>query len=936
MPGDPNLLIALGRVLFTQESRKSNKEKRSWTALEKVLEQGRHADPGSVDLIKLQIPYLEATGRLDKAAELLEAATDPQHHPRNPDLWTLRAEVLRRLGRKEQALEVLERGTAAVGEQALLRMAQAQVLISLGREKAAYDTLTQGVRIVPADQRPMILKAVGDLHRRLNDPAAARKAYAEWAKLAPKDPQPHLMILELALAADDGRAIKEEVAALDAIGGVSRPMAEALVLLRDSPGDDKDARAKRLDEAEAKVRKVIEVAPGLPIGYRLLGRLMEQRGDVDKALEAYRQAREKNGGPDVLRDLFVLLARQKRFDELRRLRAELHTGELTPDLEQVAAGIALATGAKDVAFDMMQQVVRGDPQGLDTRLWQVNVLNALGKPEEAEKILQGLIQQRPEALDPRIALMMLQLNQKQPLEAAKTVEQIRTQAKTERPEFVWAGCYAILGNLAEAGKYYKASLQKWPNDQDVRQRVVAFFRGSGQVDEAEVTLRQILKAEPNHAWAKRELAQILSARRNDAAAWNEALKLIGTEPAGTDTAEDRLVRATVLARSPDPDRQRDAIRILDGLAADSPGAIAALAHELLARIYTDSNQLDKAREHAEKVANRFSDPNAIAFYIDLLLRAKQVDEAERQLDRLAKLEPDSPRVLALRVAAMQAQGRAKEAASWLETTYEAHRKAPDGELLGRKAIDLLVGLGQPEAAERVGRGLAEDWPKSAWAVASVLARRGQLEEALKYCQKAAAAGNAVEAGTAAALLITSQTLGADAQARLAQAVPLLDAALKQQPDNFTLLFSRAGLLRRQGRFDEAAKLYSDLLAKGASNSFVLNNLAWTLSEDLNQPAAGLEKIDAAIQATGPSPSLLDTRGVILTRLGRYDDAVKDLEAATQKTHSASQHYHLARAYHKAGRAEESRKNLDRAKQAGLVPAQLEPGERAEMQKLMKP
>ena len=66
---------------------------------------------------------------------------------------------------------------------------------------------------------------------------------------------------------------------------------------------------------------------------------------------------------------------------------------------------------------------------------------------------------------------------------------------------------------------------------------------------------------------------------------------------------------------------------------------------------------------------------------------------------------------------------------------------------------------------------------------------------------------------------------------------------------------------------------------------VLNNLAWVLSEGMNQPAAALEKIDELIKLKGSNVESLDTRGVILLRLGRAEEAVKDLEQVTQaRTH----------------------------------------------------
>ena len=281
--------------------------------------------------------------------------------------------------------------------------------------------------------------------------------------------------------------------------------------------------------------------------------MFEKLDKPDEAILAYRQARDHNGGADALRPLFSLLARRRRFEDLKRLRSELLVGELTPDIEQIAPAIALMLGEKEATEEMVEEMVKKDPQGLNTRIFQAGALARLGEPKQAEEVLQTLIQQQPDQLRPRITMLMLQISQKQPQRAAEVVEQIRENIKTEQPELLWAGCYALIGDRAKATQYYKEALQKWPDNPNVQQLVVNFFLKTGHPEEAEAALRELLKREPKHAWARRELAQLLSTHSNDPIAWTEALKLIGDKPSDSDTAEDRLVRATVLCARPTGD-----------------------------------------------------------------------------------------------------------------------------------------------------------------------------------------------------------------------------------------------------------------------------------------------------------------------------------------------------------------------------------------------
>jgi tetratricopeptide (TPR) repeat protein len=73
--------------------------------------------------------------------------------------------------------------------------------------------------------------------------------------------------------------------------------------------------------------------------------------------------------------------------------------------------------------------------------------------------------------------------------------------------------------------------------------------------------------------------------------------------------------------------------------------------------------------------------------------------------------------------------------------------------------------------------------------------------------------------------------------------------------------------------------------------------------------------------------------VILTRLGRLDEAIAELEEATRGAPGAPALFHLARAYHQAGRAADARATHDRAQAAGIDRARLAARERAEWEAL---
>jgi tetratricopeptide (TPR) repeat protein len=105
---------------------------------------------------------------------------------------------------------------------------------------------------------------------------------------------------------------------------------------------------------------------------------------------------------------------------------------------------------------------------------------------------------------------------------------------------------------------------------------------------------------------------------------------------------------------------------------------------------------------------------------------------------------------------------------------------------------------------------------------------------------------------------------------------------------------------------ERAKVYlQQALAKDPKNSIALNNYAWLIIQD---PAGDLTAaLDAANQAIDLKPEdfqYRETRGQVLVRLGRWREAVDDLEyAANGMPESKEIHLSLAKAYDALGNSQ---------------------------------
>ena len=270
--------------------------------------------------------------------------------------------------------------------------------------------------------------------------------------------------------------------------------------------------------------------------------------------------------------------------------------------------------------------------------------------------MRRLIAERPDEPAPWIQLLMFLIGQKRMKEAAAAVEQIRTQVKTDRPELLGAQCYQVVGDLRRANECYQAAVLRWPDDLAVRVAAIRFYEETDRKAEAEASLRDLLKPDPELGWAMRKLATSLAGHTAEPAAWAEALALIGPSARPDDIPDDVLARATVYARGPEPRHRRQAIEILEGLLAGQPRL--ASAHLLLAQLLLASGETARAQGHAAKAAREGdATAEAILLHAGILVRTGAMEEAERQLGRLAAVDPDSLPVAELRARILTAPGQ---------------------------------------------------------------------------------------------------------------------------------------------------------------------------------------------------------------------------------------------------------------------------------------
>ena len=953
-PDDPNLLVEVGRLRFRQQMALPA-SKRRWEGVTEILDRAAKVDPNNFPAQILRADLLAATDRLGEAVEPFRLAVEGPSKNK-VEAWLAYIAALEKMNRRDEALRQIDRATLPenVGDHALLRIARARNLVRLNQAQAARDALALNREKVPVSERPELVHALADLCRELGDLAGARAALAEWAKLQPSSADPGLNLISFAQSHDDDEAARLGLEALRAIGGDEQPYslaARALELLRiDQVRSNSTeltvatdpAELKRLAEADKCVSELAVMAPQLPIVPTLQGLVLERRGNLPEAIEAYRRAVKDATVSPALPRLVELLSRQQRYDELEQLKAKYEakaTTDGTPSLvttfDQISAAVAVKLGDDRRAEQAVAEMIKEQPDNLAIRLSQAGLLTKLGRFKEAEATLRQLAGRLPADPTPWAALVEYRVQHPDLGPIDKLIDEARAGYKGPHPELLVARLRWQAKDIPAAIKLFEAAVAQNPSDLEVLRAAVEFDDANGRAQEAEAKLRRALKLDPKATWAGRTLALLLS-NGADPAAWQEAWSLVKPgSPSAGEAPEDRLARATVQARSPDREFRDQAAPALASLARDLPASnlIAIEARIRLAQSMLATNQHAAAAAMIAPVADDADRPNAtaLAIAVEALTRSNDAPAAKKRYDRLEAIEPKSPRTAASRAWILRGQGKPAEATALIESSY-AEAEAANSEVVALAFQDLMSKLDLPAPAAQLAARVAAKWPRDAYVLAKAQLAEGKVAEALKSCQIAMKAGGIAETINVA---IQVAVLKQNDPAVLQQVDELASTALAQAPKSLPVTIFAATLRHLQGRFEDEIALYRQALENDPPRFSFLNNMAWTLCEGLQRYPEALERIDEAIRREGRDPQFLDTRGVILVRLNRPEEAVADLEESIKiaqlagQAPSATTYFHLARTYRQLNKQDDYRRCRDMVRKLKLDVGSLDPPDKAD-------
>lgn len=291
--------------------------------------------------------------------------------------------------------------------------------------------------------------------------------------------------------------------------------------------------------------------------------------------------------------------------------------------------------------------------------------------------------------------------------------------------------------------------------------------------------------------------------------------------------------------------------LIDLHSGDQAGAIAAftdamssnpkdddLALPLRAQAYWQAGKRDEALADYNEAIRQEPDATVYYLYRSVLLRqAGNKAEALRQAQLVTAANPKLPLAYFTAGAIYSSLKESSEASA---------------------AFDRAMAVAPPVARTYLMRAGYRPWT-------DLSGKRADIESALKLDPK-----------SASALAMLAQVQMAAGQ--YAEAATSLTAAMGKSPASPEALTLRGIAYEKAGQTALAQADFAKALAQ-AKEPGALNNVCWNLATANVSLASALEDCNAALAKAPALAPALDSRGFVLMRLGRYDEAIASYDSA---------------------------------------------------------
>lgn len=915
----------LGR-LFIAKARTTG-AKDDWTIAGDYIEALRKRYPNTVDPVLLAAEMNLHQGKHDVARKLLR--DEAGRKVNDERLWSALAAVELDGAGLHAAIEVLDEAQSMLGDRIELRLARARVWSNDWQPRRAerIRALGQGVEQMQDADRLRLLNGLGDICASISDYEGVRDFQMQIAARLPKEIAVRKTLFANAARTGDAKLLAQmriEIQKLQKPNEEALAVAEMLASL-----SELNVGEPRFQEAQALTRRLLAASPDRPDVHFLAGNLAEKAGENRSAAKHYELAVEFDRSN--LAYLEGQLAAQMRMGADMKQRFEQLLGDprLSWDAFRALVEGALSRLDEEPYDKCMAALTPALRKSGSMLLWAARLEQTRKREDKALALIEQACTTTPMLADAWIARLNL---------APKEKDTILAKVRSDFDErtFYLIGAESV-DAIRKVQPNWSPAFTKPGQQRSWTKACMSAFAVRSQVREASEVLRKLAndpKAAPDDvAWAKRT-STMLAAAGGSVADRRAALNALKDwKPGPNSTLDDLRAHVATLAVAArhlyGNERKQLLIQAVDTmkLAVAAKGATAKdwynMSHFQLL-VGDRPGQMTSLKTAMEKdESNLFY----VVAYVDDLLTDGKPDEAEPLIAKLQAAVHD-PRAAAT-AAKFYCLANTPERIVEVVENYErgSDPGTPEGLARQRQAAEIFDQTARLAASKGLAcskpllnsalekyRFAIKNFPESAGAMAALLAFDGKVQPAYDLLIQ-----------MKPNLTLQALTSGAMGVVRNGNSTPKhfqlvhgwIDEALVQDPKNTTLKLSRAELLAIKHDYAGAEPIYRETLKSDPDNVIALNNLAWILAPRTEAAEEAMKCVDRAIEISGPTGELLDTRARIHIARGNYDRAIEDLHQALQQGQTSLRWFHLAIAQFKQLKKEESLKSFKEARARGI-------------------
>jgi Tfp pilus assembly protein PilF len=695
-----------------------------------------------------------------------------------------------------------------------------------------------------------------------------------------------------------------------------------------------DQRTKATQSEFLDLRRIVELDPNDLDARLKLARMMVRGGAAEAALKLIEVANEgdkPNAELHALKALILTMSKDN-APAVAEAQKSLEIDSSNIDAIMIMASKKLSEGDADGALKLLDSVPVASKDELRLSLLKVQIFAKKGNLPKAEELLRTAVTKNPQEPNLRTQLVQLYIAERRLDQAEGELRVIANANPADTKSQLNLVRFLITFKSAKAGQDELERLINGGGDIfDYQMMLADLDSAQGKVSEGAELLQSLIKrgnTSERKLAAQGKLAELYVGKANFAAADPIIADMLQKDRRNTTALR---LRATVRIEQGQFDA---AIADLREALNDQPKSSQLLMLMALAYERSGKNELAE-RQYADALKSPGADANIVLRYIAFLQRRGDLTHAEDVLTDVVGRNPLNVQMLSalaqvrlarqnwtgalaaanaiaavgedrglaeqIRAAALAGQNKIDQSISALEA---AHAAAPDVTQPIVSLVSRYIQVGKPEKAEMLLQDMLKKYPANA----QLLVLMGQTRLSQNKND------DAIQNFKAAVAQQPKDQVGYNSlydfylrQKDYVAATDVIEAGLREQPNNLNFRFAAATLNVLKGDQETAISQYESILKEQPKSLLAINNLVSLLldyrsdKESVNRAVALAEDLKST-----NVPQFQDTLGWAEYRRGDFINSVAILEDARAKlSNSAALRYHLGMGYLATGQSEKA-------------------------------